>query len=393
MRSYIGTVRWRQGRRATSSAKTWSDPDSQRGRWSIHDDSSSGRRRSPANVGSASGSPAANRLACHSGDGAATISGPAVSGASCTSAISNACSPYMCSSVPTGIGPRKGLLPSSRGRRTGGGMGRAHRRRGRAPRPLPAPHGRRRPPVAGGRARDLRRRGGDRHRTAAGFGPPGALAPPARAAGPAPERSAGRAGRPRLHRVPGAPGHHDGLRRSPGGTGHRRAPRRPDGRGRAARRPPAGGAGRADGPREPRRHRPERPRPRRRRAAARPDVRRPALPASRAGLDGGDPLPAVDTHLAVAGRPRPAPAGRVHARRPDPGAGRHAHRRARRLWTAGRRWPSCSAPRGPASRAAALASCDLRVRIPLRTGVDSLNVGHAAAIAFHLLGRRGQAPR
>ena len=48
---------------------------------------------------------------------------------------------------------------------------------------------------------------------------------------------------------------------------------------------------------------------------------------------------------------------------------------------------------GPGLSAAALASCDLRVRIPLRTGVDSLNVGHAAAIAFHLLGRRGQAPR
>ena len=48
---------------------------------------------------------------------------------------------------------------------------------------------------------------------------------------------------------------------------------------------------------------------------------------------------------------------------------------------------------GPGLSRAALASCDLRVRIPLRTGVDSLNVGHAAAIAFHLLGRRGQAPR
>ncbi len=43
---------------------------------------------------------------------------------------------------------------------------------------------------------------------------------------------------------------------------------------------------------------------------------------------------------------------------------------------------------GPGLSAAALASCDLRVRIPIRAGVDSLNVGHAAAIAFHLLGRR-----
>jgi tRNA G18 (ribose-2'-O)-methylase SpoU len=30
----------------------------------------------------------------------------------------------------------------------------------------------------------------------------------------------------------------------------------------------------------------------------------------------------------------------------------------------------------------------MRVRIPIQAGVDSLNVGHAAAIAFHLLGRR-----
>ena len=43
---------------------------------------------------------------------------------------------------------------------------------------------------------------------------------------------------------------------------------------------------------------------------------------------------------------------------------------------------------GPGLSPAAMASCDLRVRIPVRAGVDSLNVGHAAAIAFHLLGRR-----
>ena len=36
---------------------------------------------------------------------------------------------------------------------------------------------------------------------------------------------------------------------------------------------------------------------------------------------------------------------------------------------------------------AGLASADDRVRIPLRPGVDSLNVGHAAAIAFAALGR------
>jgi tRNA G18 (ribose-2'-O)-methylase SpoU len=48
---------------------------------------------------------------------------------------------------------------------------------------------------------------------------------------------------------------------------------------------------------------------------------------------------------------------------------------------------------GPGLTDAAVASCDLRVRIPLRAGVDSLNVGHAAAIAFHLLRREGRTPR
>jgi tRNA G18 (ribose-2'-O)-methylase SpoU len=43
---------------------------------------------------------------------------------------------------------------------------------------------------------------------------------------------------------------------------------------------------------------------------------------------------------------------------------------------------------GPGLSEAALAACDVRVRIPIQAGVDSLNVGHAAAIAFHLLGRR-----
>ena len=48
---------------------------------------------------------------------------------------------------------------------------------------------------------------------------------------------------------------------------------------------------------------------------------------------------------------------------------------------------------GPGLSPAAMASCDLRVRIPVRAGVDSLNVGHAAAIAFHLLGRRSDEAR
>jgi tRNA G18 (ribose-2'-O)-methylase SpoU len=40
---------------------------------------------------------------------------------------------------------------------------------------------------------------------------------------------------------------------------------------------------------------------------------------------------------------------------------------------------------GPGLSAGALAAADRRARIPIRPGVDSLNVGHAAAIALHVL--------
>jgi tRNA G18 (ribose-2'-O)-methylase SpoU len=43
---------------------------------------------------------------------------------------------------------------------------------------------------------------------------------------------------------------------------------------------------------------------------------------------------------------------------------------------------------GPGLSAAALAMADRRARIPLTAGRDSLNVGHAAAIAFHAVARR-----
>ncbi len=42
---------------------------------------------------------------------------------------------------------------------------------------------------------------------------------------------------------------------------------------------------------------------------------------------------------------------------------------------------------GPGLSDAALASADIRVRVPMRRGVDSLNVATAAAIAFHRLAR------
>lgn len=43
---------------------------------------------------------------------------------------------------------------------------------------------------------------------------------------------------------------------------------------------------------------------------------------------------------------------------------------------------------GPGLSAAAQSAADVRVRIPIRVDVDSLNVGHAAAIAFAALGNR-----
>jgi tRNA G18 (ribose-2'-O)-methylase SpoU len=41
---------------------------------------------------------------------------------------------------------------------------------------------------------------------------------------------------------------------------------------------------------------------------------------------------------------------------------------------------------GDGLRAATMAGATHRVRIPIRDGIDSLNVGHAAAVAFHRFG-------
>jgi tRNA G18 (ribose-2'-O)-methylase SpoU len=43
---------------------------------------------------------------------------------------------------------------------------------------------------------------------------------------------------------------------------------------------------------------------------------------------------------------------------------------------------------GPGLTAGVMAAADHRVRIPIGSGADSINVGHAAAIAFHVFGRR-----
>jgi len=53
----------------------------------------------------------------------------------------------------------------------------------------------------------------------------------------------------------------------------------------------------------------------------------------------------------------------------------------------GRRVAILLGAEGPGLRPDILARADRRVRIPMQSGFDSLNVGHAAAIAFHRLGR------
>ena len=51
----------------------------------------------------------------------------------------------------------------------------------------------------------------------------------------------------------------------------------------------------------------------------------------------------------------------------------------------GRRIAVILGAEGPGLSVGALAAADRRARIPMRAGADSLNVGHAAAIAFHVL--------
>ncbi len=51
------------------------------------------------------------------------------------------------------------------------------------------------------------------------------------------------------------------------------------------------------------------------------------------------------------------------------------------------RWAVLLGAEGPGLSAGALAAADRRVRIPMASGVDSLNVATAAAVAFaHLVG-------
>ena len=81
----------------------------------------------------------------------------------------------------------------------------------------------------------------------------------------------------------------------------------------------------------------------------------------------------------------PGPGGRLHGAGPDPGAGRRADpdpdRRA-----AGPAALLLGAE-GAGLTAAAMAASDVRVVIPMRRGVDSLNVAAATAVAAWELGR------
>ncbi|MGD9704156.1 MAG: TrmH family RNA methyltransferase [Acidimicrobiia bacterium] len=63
-------------------------------------------------------------------------------------------------------------------------------------------------------------------------------------------------------------------------------------------------------------------------------------------------------------------------------------------WRAPERVALLLGAEGPGLSAAALARADVRIRIPIRDDVDSLNVGHAAAVALAFVssGRRGAVP-
>jgi tRNA G18 (ribose-2'-O)-methylase SpoU len=54
------------------------------------------------------------------------------------------------------------------------------------------------------------------------------------------------------------------------------------------------------------------------------------------------------------------------------------------------RWAVLLGSEGPGLSDAALAGADLRVRVPMHAGVDSLNVAMASAVAFYALGRQSR---
>ena len=122
----------------------------------------------------------------------------------------------------------------------------------------------------------------------------------------------------------------------------------------------------------------------RRRARARSDLHRPVLPTHRPRQHGRGPAtcrwpgrragPTTSSVLAEAGV-------ETWALTPDPSA--------EPIWSLDvpPRVGLLLGAEGPGLSPAALARADRRVRIPIAGGVDSLNVGHAAAVAFAALSR------
>ena len=153
-------------------------------------------------------------------------------------------------------------------------------------------------------------------------------------------------------------------------------------RGRARRAARRRARGRQQ-PHQRRRDRAQRLGARHRRAAARPRLVRPALPALAAHLDGRGAEPPARAHGVAPRRPRTAARSRLRRR------GAHARRRLGRhptLAAAGHeRLALLLGTEGAGLSPPVLEEADVRVRIPLSTGVDSLNVAAAAAIAFYAL--------
>ena len=144
---------------------------------------------------------------------------------------------------------------------------------------------------------------------------------------------------------------------------------------------------RSERPREPGRHRPQRRRAGVDALLLDPTCADPLYRRGSTGLDGRGPVPALDPAHAVARRAGTGACGRLRRDRADAGARRRAlgtgagrRGRARRARSWAPRARACQRRRSsrpttaPASRSG--------------PGVDSLNVGHAAAIAFHSVARR-----
>ena len=123
-----------------------------------------------------------------------------------------------------------------------------------------------------------------------------------------------------------------------------------------------------------------------RRRAARAALRRPALPAFDQGRDGRGVHDAVDpaaglvrrAAVALGGRASPPWRSRWPTTRP----------RSRRRSPGSTRWRWCSAREGHGLSARWEQSADRRAIIPMREGIDSLNVAAATAVACYVTARR-----